>query len=273
MLRSVLVIVLSAASNLVAAISSGQWAGIMETNGNRVPIYFNLSEYGGNVSGSVATGSLMPIYLAPKVVDSKTGQSIVTGSVGVAIENGEVRNSQLSFQIHDNDYRLMHFRLTLANGVLGGEVTVGGQISKVAVVQIGGGSGHRAVDAASGVVQVGGESVHPGFGPASGEGIGVGGVGGGVFRVGGGVSAPVSIYKVQPQYTAEARAAHYQGTVVLYVEIGPDGMASNIKVQRSLGLGLDEKAVECVKQWKFKPGQKGGKPVPVAATIEVNFRL
>ena len=87
------------------------------------------------------------------------------------------------------------------------------------------------------------------------------------------MSAPVLIHKVEPDYTEEARKAKYQGTVLLYVEIDPNGTATNIRVQRSLGLGLDEKAVEAVKQWKFKPGQKNGQPVTVAATIEVNFRL
>jgi protein TonB len=107
-----------------------------------------------------------------------------------------------------------------------------------------------------------------GFGPGEG-----GGVGGGVFRVGGGVTAPVLMHKVEPEYSEEARKAKYQGTVLLYIEVTPDGRASNIRVTRSLGLGLDEKAIEAVKQWKFKPGYKNGQPVTVAATIEVNFRL
>ncbi len=107
-----------------------------------------------------------------------------------------------------------------------------------------------------------------GFGPGEG-----GGVGGGVFRVGGGVSAPVLLYKKEPEYSEEARKAKYQGTVLLYIEVDPSGRATNIRVARSLGLGLDEKAIEAVKQWKFKPGYKDGRPVTVAATIEVNFRL
>lgn len=107
-----------------------------------------------------------------------------------------------------------------------------------------------------------------GFGPGEG-----GGVGGGVFRVGGGVTAPSLLYKVEPEYSEEARKAKYQGTVLLYIEVDPSGHATNIRVQRSLGLGLDEKAIEAVKKWKFAPGKKDGKPVTVAATIEVNFRL
>jgi len=92
-------------------------------------------------------------------------------------------------------------------------------------------------------------------------------------RVGNGVSAPVLLYKTEPEYTEEARLAKYQGTVLVYVEIGPDGKAHNMKVVRGLGLGLDEKAIEAVAKWKFKPGQKEGQPVTVQATIEVNFRL
>lgn len=107
-----------------------------------------------------------------------------------------------------------------------------------------------------------------GFGPGEG-----GGVGGGVFRVGGGVTAPSLLYKVEPEYSEEARKAKYQGTVVLYVEVDPAGKAKNLRVVRSLGLGLDEKAMEAVNKWRFRPGYKDGKAVTVAATIEVNFRL
>src|SRR5215469_1816223 len=115
-----------------------------------------------------------------------------------------------------------------------------------------------------------------GVGSGTGGGVGPGeggGIGGGPFRVGGGVTAPSVLHKVEPEYSEEARKAKYQGTVLLYIEVDPSGRATNIKVQRSLGLGLDEKAIEAVKQWKFKPGYKDGKPVTVAATIEVNFRL
>ena len=107
-----------------------------------------------------------------------------------------------------------------------------------------------------------------GYGPGSG-----GGVGGNVFRVGGGVSAPVLLYKKGPEYSEEARKAKHQGTVVLYVQIDTSGHATNMKVVRSLGLGLDEKALEAVANWKFTPGKKDGKAVTVEATIEVNFRL
>jgi TonB family protein len=107
-----------------------------------------------------------------------------------------------------------------------------------------------------------------GFGPGEG-----GGVGGGVFRVGGGVSAPMVLYKVDPEYSEEARKAKYSGTVVLQLIVDPSGKARDIKVVRSLGLGLDEKAIEAVNKWKFRPGVKNGQPVAVQATIEVNFRL
>jgi TonB family protein len=112
----------------------------------------------------------------------------------------------------------------------------------------------------------------PSNGPGSGGGIGSGS-GGGVFRGGGGVSAPSVLYKVEPEYSEEARKAHYQGTVVLYVEVDGTGHPSKLSVVRSLGLGLDEKAIEAVRKWRFRPGYRDGHPVTVAATIEVNFRL
>ncbi|MBI1786748.1 MAG: energy transducer TonB [Acidobacteria bacterium] len=107
-----------------------------------------------------------------------------------------------------------------------------------------------------------------GFGPGEG-----GGVGGGVFRVGGGVSSPVVLYKIDPEYSEEARKAKYSGTVVLYAEVDASGKTRNLRVVRGIGLGLDEKAIEAVNKWKFKPGLKDGRPVTVACQIEVNFRL
>jgi TonB family protein len=95
----------------------------------------------------------------------------------------------------------------------------------------------------------------------------------GPFRIGGPVMAPRVLSKVEPEYSEEARLAALQGTVVLSVVIGADGMAQDIVVARPLGLGLDDKAVAAVSQWRFQPGTRGGEPVPVFATIEVNFRL
>jgi TonB family protein len=114
--------------------------------------------------------------------------------------------------------------------------------------------------------------VGSGYGPGVGPGSG-GGFNGGVYRIGGGVSAPGVLSKVEPEYSEEARKAKWQGTVVVSVIVDEVGRPRNVRVLRSLGLGLDQKAVEAVSQWKFKPGLKDGKPVPVFATIEVNFRL
>ncbi len=117
-----------------------------------------------------------------------------------------------------------------------------------------------------------GTGIGPGKGPGYGPGEG-GGFGGGVFRVGGGVSAPVAIHRVEPEYSEEARKAKFQGTVVLSIVIDEQGVPRNFRVVRPLGLGLDEKAIEAVQKWRFRPGQKEGRPVAVIATVEVNFRL
>jgi TonB family protein len=93
------------------------------------------------------------------------------------------------------------------------------------------------------------------------------------LRIGGEVQAPKLLSKVEPQYTDEARAARHQGTVVVKVEILPDGTARNVQVVRGLPYGLNENAVEAIGQWRFQPGTKGGQPVTVAATVEVNYRL
>ena len=90
---------------------------------------------------------------------------------------------------------------------------------------------------------------------------------------GGNVSAPVPIYKPEPEYTKQALKAKLQGNVMLAVVVDVDGKAKNIQVVRSLGMGLDEKAVEAVATWMFKPGVKDGVPVPVKANIDVHFRM
>jgi TonB family protein len=84
---------------------------------------------------------------------------------------------------------------------------------------------------------------------------------------------PVLLYKKDPEYSEEARKAKYQGTALLRVEINDAGRVTNIHVSHSLGLGLDEKAMEAVKQWKFKPAMKAGKPVAMEAQVAVMFRL
>ena len=95
----------------------------------------------------------------------------------------------------------------------------------------------------------------------------------GVYRAGGGVSAPVVVYKVDPGYSEQALRAKLSGSVLVSLVVGTDGRAQDIRIVRGLGLGLDEKAMDAVTQWRFRPGIKDGHPVPVQATIEVNFRL
>jgi len=86
-------------------------------------------------------------------------------------------------------------------------------------------------------------------------------------------SAPKVIYQVDPEFSEEARRAKHYGTVILVVDVDTTGHAVNVRIARSLGLGLDEKAVEAVSRWRFRPGMRSGRPVTVPATIEVNFHL
>ncbi len=115
-----------------------------------------------------------------------------------------------------------------------------------------------------------------GVGPGHGIGYGPGydrGAWGSVYQPGGGVSTPSVLHKVDPEYSEEARKAKYQGTVLLSVIVDEHGNVRDVRVLRPLGLGLDQKAIEAVVLWKFRPGRKDGRPVAVQATIEVNFRL
>lgn len=86
-------------------------------------------------------------------------------------------------------------------------------------------------------------------------------------------SPPVLISKHEPKYSSEARKAGLQGSVLVSLVVGTDGIPQNVKVLRGLGLGLDEKAVEAVQGWKFEPARKAGEPIAVPAQVEVNFRL
>ncbi len=87
------------------------------------------------------------------------------------------------------------------------------------------------------------------------------------------MTGPVPTYRPPPEYSREARKNKLQGTVGLYIEVDTTGHPRNIKVVRGLGMGLDEKAIEAVSKWEFRPGTKDGKPVVVAATVEVNFQM
>ena len=111
-------------------------------------------------------------------------------------------------------------------------------------------------------------------GPVAGIGEGTGaGFGGGIYQVGGGVSEPVVISQVQPEYSEEARKARYEGVVTLDAIIHKDGSIQILRVLRSLGFGLDEKAIEALEQWRFRPGMLNGEPVAVSMNIAVTFNL
>ena len=126
--------------------------------------------------------------------------------------------------------------------------------------------------AGGGIGSGSGGGVGSGSGPGVGPGHG-GGIGGGAYRVGGGVRAPKVTYRVEPEFSEEARKNKWQGIVVLRVVVGVDGKPHEVVVQRSLGMGLDEKAMEAARQWRFEPGTKDGQPVPVEVLLEVSFHL
>jgi TonB family protein len=117
-----------------------------------------------------------------------------------------------------------------------------------------------------------GTGVGSGKGPGVGPGEG-GGIGGGVFQVGGGVSEPVLLQQTQPEYSDDGRKARIQGTVELLIIVNPDGSVKFDNVRKSLGYGLDQKAIDAVKKWRFIAGKKDGKPVATYVSVLVNFSL
>jgi TonB family protein len=92
-------------------------------------------------------------------------------------------------------------------------------------------------------------------------------------RVGGAVKAPKSIYTPDPEYSEAARQAKFQGTDILGLVVGPDGLPRDVWIVRGLGEGLDEKSIETVEKWRFEPATKDGEPVAVPLNIEISFRL
>ena len=111
-----------------------------------------------------------------------------------------------------------------------------------------------------------GGGVGSGRGPGVGPGWG-GGIGGGAYTVGGGVTAPRAIHAPEPEFSKESRKTKYQGTVVLRLIVGTDGRPRDIGVVQSLGIGLDEKAIEALRLWRFEPGRKAGIAVAVLVNI------
>jgi protein TonB len=121
-----------------------------------------------------------------------------------------------------------------------------------------------------------GNGTGSGLGSGNGGGIGPGSGGnyaGGLRKVGGGVSSPVVIYQVEPEFSEEARKAKFMGVVTVNLVVDTHGLPQNVHVLRGAGMGLDDKAVAAVKQYRFKPAMEGGKPVPVELNVEVQFQI
>jgi len=129
-----------------------------------------------------------------------------------------------------------------------------------------------------------GGGLHSGFGMGMSGGIGMGkgagagpgsggGFGGGLMSVGGGVTAPQVIHSVEPEFTDQARRANYQGTVSIELVVDAQGNPQDLRIARHLGMGLDQKALDAVRQYKFRPAMYQGHPVAVQMVIDVDFRL
>ena len=115
-----------------------------------------------------------------------------------------------------------------------------------------------------------------GVGPGSGAGVGPGsggGAGGGPYRMGSGISPPAIRHEVKPVYTADALRREIEGDVVLEVVVLANGEVGDIRVVRSLSYGLDETAVNAMRQWRFHPARRQGVTVDVVVEVAMEFRL
>jgi TonB family protein len=118
----------------------------------------------------------------------------------------------------------------------------------------------------------GGTGLGEGTGPGIGEGTG-GGTGGGPYRPGSGITAPTILQEVKPDYTDDARRRSLAGDVVLEIVVKSDGRVGAVRILQGLGAGLDQRAVEAVRQWRFSPARRFGTPVDVLVEVAVEFRL
>jgi TonB family protein len=115
-----------------------------------------------------------------------------------------------------------------------------------------------------------------GIGQGTGSGIGPGsggGTGGGPYRPGSGITAPAIVHEVKPDYTEEGRQRHLEGDVVLEIVVKSDGSVGNVRLLQGLGAGLDQRAVEAVRLWRFAPARRYGTPVDVIVEVAMEFKL
>ena len=94
-----------------------------------------------------------------------------------------------------------------------------------------------------------------------------------VRKIGGGVTEPELIYHVEPEFSAEAKKAKFNGIVLVNLIVDAKGKPQDVHVLRGVGMGLDEKALKAVRAYRFRPATEYGKPVPVGLNVEVNFKI
>jgi protein TonB len=113
-----------------------------------------------------------------------------------------------------------------------------------------------------------GEGQGSGVGPGSG-----GGTGGGPYRPGSGITPPSLLREVRPDYTEDGRRRNIEGDVVLEIVVRRDGTVGDVKLLQGLGAGLDQRAIDAVRQWRFSPARRLGAPVDVIVEVAVEFKL
>jgi TonB family protein len=223
-------------------------------------------------------GSLKPVQLAIKQMATLVYQPPPApvkpveskGGGGGGARQPTVKRAELPKPVRTFVAPTEHYQTQLS-----APVSVNADVPDIDPTAIGASTGLNAF-AGTGVNGGFGGGKRGGIGPGDGNGVGPGangGTGGDAYRPDGGVTNPVPIIHPEPEYSEEARRAKREGEVLVSLVVDEHGKPVRVRVIRPLGMGLDEKAMEAVSRWTFKPGMKDGKPVPVMAQVAVSFRL
>lgn len=198
-------------------------------------------------------------HLPPKTEDAAAGGG---GRDLLPPSQGELPRTAVRAFVPPTAYRPDHQPLLPIEPAIQGFTT---EMRQPAVVGLPGGVPGPPSSGPGGPAGIGSGSKR-GIGPGSRDGLS----GRGLL---GYTEPPAILYQVDPEYSEEARKARLTGTVVLYVEITELGLVGHVEVRQSLGLGLDEKAIEAIRKWRFRPARKDGKPVASPALVDVHFQL
>jgi len=233
MLKRILLMIIAATFTLAASDLSGHWNGIIVTNNRPEIISLHLHQQDQTVSGTATFNVKEPLSEFDRIFAVRSR----TRNISANIENPELIGNVLVFDLPDTPDRSIRFRLTSVNGPLTGTILHNGE-ALTGTAQF-----------SDGIAQV----ILPAHSRE-------------------GATNPVLVSSAEPSSSEEAIKAKLEGTVYLCVLIDLSGEPSEIYLLHQLGMGLDQKAIEAVKKWRFQPALLNGEPIPFETIVELTFR-